>query len=138
MRLLLACAPMVALFLVGCGNDPYAGRHEVSGKAQLNGQPIKDGFLAFEPLDNQDTKGSSQILEGSYRIPREVGLKPGRYRIRITAGDGKTPAREEAGQPGGSTNIVSKDLIPHEWGALSDKEVTVKTEGPNTFDFDVK
>ena len=137
MRLWPIAALGAAFTIIGCA-DPYAGRHEISGKVSLNDQPIKDGFIAFEPLDNQDTKGFCQILEGAYRIPREGGLKVGRYRVRIAAGDGKTPAKEEAGKPGGSTNIVSKDLIPPEWGPASNQEVTVKSEDPNTFDFTIK
>ena len=126
----------LALSVVGC-SDPLAGRYELSGKVTLPSGPIKDGTIMFEPLDKQDTKGFSQILNGTYKIPREAGLKVGKYRVRISAGDGKTPANGEAGGPGGSTNIVSKDMVPASWNALSTKEIEIKAAGPNTFDFDI-
>jgi hypothetical protein len=137
MRLLSFTALAAALAVSGC-SDPFAGRQALSGKVLLNGSPVKDGIIFFDPLENQDTKGSAQVLNGTYTIPREAGLKAGRYLVRLTAGDGKTPAKGEAGKPGGSTNIVSVDLIPPEWGAESKKEISVKADGPNTFDFDVK
>jgi hypothetical protein len=75
-------------------------------------------------------------------IPRENGLKPGKYLVRVTAGDGITPVNtldpELGPGPTGSTNIVSKDLVPPEWNAKSKQQVTVTKEGPNTFDFDIK
>ena len=74
--------------------------------------------------------------------PRE-GLKPGKYLVRVTAGDGTTavnPVDPDAGPgpSGGGTNIVSKDLVPKEWNTKSKHEITVTKEGPNTFDFDIK
>jgi len=125
-----------ALALAGC-SDPYAGRQDVAGTVTLAGQPLKNGSITFFPADGQGTQSGAGIDNGAYKIPRQQGLKPGKYRIEITAGDGKTPTNEEAGGPGGSTNIVSVDLIPEEWNTKSKKEVTVKAEGGNTFDFDI-
>jgi len=134
MRLVAFAA--LSLAVIGC-SDPYAGRYELSGKVTLPSGPIKDGIILFDPLDNQDTKGVSQILNGTYKIPRENGLKVGKYLVRITAGDGKTPANQEAGAPGGSTNIVSKDLVPEAWNTKSTEKIEIKATGPNTFDFNI-
>jgi hypothetical protein len=70
-------------------------------------------------------------------VPRAAGLKPGRYLVQLTAGDGKTPHDEEAAAPGGSANIVSFDLIPEEWNLRSTQKVEVKADGDNKFDFHV-
>jgi hypothetical protein len=122
----------------------------VSGQVKLVGEPLKDGAIQFVPLEktNQDTQGGAPIADGAYTIPRKDGLKPGKYLIRITSGDGKTAAfgsrvtpggksSEEAGGPGGALNIVSVDQIPDEWNAASQKQVDVKSDGPNKFDFDI-
>jgi hypothetical protein len=122
----------------------------VSGVVTLQGQPLKDGSILFVPLDKQDTQEGSQILDGEYKISQQKGLKPGKYLVRLTAGDGVTPARLSAkGKktveneppalpgPGGSRNIVSMDLIPDEWNARSKHQVEIKSDGANRFDFDV-
>jgi hypothetical protein len=129
--------------LAGCG-DALDGREEISGTVKLKGQPIQDGaIVTFEPLENQGTAGNVAVAGGAFTIPRVSGLKPGRYLVRVTAGDGKTrvnPADPDA-PPGpagrGDANIVSKDLVPASWNVNSRQEVTVTKGGPNKFDFDI-
>jgi hypothetical protein len=128
---------MVSAALAGC-SDPYGGRKEVSGTVKLQGQPVKDGSIIFLPLDSKETQGGAQIIQGEYKMTQQNGLKPGKYLVRLTAGDGKTlAAGEQAGAPGGSTNIVSMDLIPEEWNTKSKHEVEIKSDGANRFDFDI-
>jgi hypothetical protein len=127
---------VLATVLAGCA-ETHGGRMDVSGTVRLEGQPLKGGTIAFIPLDGQDTQSGSPITAGEYHLPRSHGLKPGKYLVRITAGDGKNPADEEAAGPGGSTNIVSRDLIPAEWNTNSKQQREVKADGPNRFDFDI-
>jgi hypothetical protein len=122
--------------LSGC-SDPYPGLLEVTGSVKLAGEPLKDGSISFAPVDGRGTQSGAPIVNGSYALPRPNGLKAGKYLVRITAGDGRTPANEEAANPGGSTNIVSVDLIPDEWNAKSTKEVEVKANSVNKFDFEI-
>ncbi len=128
--------PLATTLSAGC-SDKYGGRMEVQGEVKLQGQPLKDGLIRFVPLDGQDTPGGGTIQNGAYKIPRANGLKPGKYLVQLTAGDGKTPNEEEAGGPGGSTNIVSVDQIPDDWNVRSKQQVEVKSSGINRFDFDV-
>ena len=130
-------AALVAL--PGCA-DSHGGRLAVRGKVTVKGEPLKEASISFEPLDGQGTRGGTGVTAGAYAIPRDAGLKPGKYLVRLTAGDGKTPAGDpeaEAGGPGGSTNIVSVDLIPPDYGVSSMQTVTVTADGPNAFDFDL-
>jgi hypothetical protein len=135
----LLCA---ALVVAGC-SESYGGRMEVSGSVKLKGQPIKDGALVmFEPLEKQDTAVNATTTGGAYTVPRQSGLKPGKYLVRISAGDGKTPLNptnpdEPPGPGGGGANIVSKELVPAKWNRNSKEEVTVTKDGPNKFDFDI-
>jgi hypothetical protein len=124
---------MVSLF-AGC-QDEYAGRNAVSGKVTIKGEPLKDGSIQFVPLDNSGTQSGGGIKDGVYSIDRKNGLKAGKYLVRVTAGDGKTPINvEEAGNPGGNTNIVSHDIIPPEYGYASKQQVEVKDKVDNVFD----
>src|SRR5262245_26249557 len=120
--------------LAGCG-DRFDGRVAVSGNVTLEGAPLNDGTITFEPIDGQGSTSGAAIENGEYAIDRKVGLKPGKYRVMITAGDGKTRADdEEAGGPGGA-NIVSVDRIPPEYNERTQQQIEVKAEGPNKFDF---
>jgi hypothetical protein len=118
----------------GC-SDPHDGRLEVTGLVTLLGQPLKDGSISFEPLEGQGTQSGAPITDGKYTVPRKSGLKPGKYLVRITAGDGRTVANEEAAAPGGSTNIVSVDQIPDDWNSQSKQVHVVKANVVNTLDF---
>jgi hypothetical protein len=120
----------------GC-SDPYQGRLEVTGVVRLTGQPLKDGSISFEPLDGQGTQSGAPVADGKYTVPGKSGLKPGKYLVRITAGDGRTVANEEAGAPGGSTNIVSVDLIPDDWNSQSKQIREIKAKVVNTLDFEI-
>ena len=127
--LLLAAAP------AGCSD--YGGRLAVRGAVTLQGQPLKEGSISFVPLDGQGTQSGAPVVNGAYAVPRQSGLKPGKYLVQLTAGDGKTPHDEEAAAPGGSSNIVSFDLIPEDWNVRSTQKVEVKADGENRFDFHV-
>jgi hypothetical protein len=136
--LLVLC--VAAAWAAGCSGS-HGGRVAVSGTVKLKGQSIKDGAIVlFEPLENQDTAGNATVTGGAFAIPREAGLKPGKYLIRITAGDGKTavnPVDPDSPPGPGGTNIISKDAVPRDWNVNSKQEVTVTKDGPNRFDFNI-
>ncbi|MFO0797841.1 MAG: hypothetical protein U0804_10205 [Gemmataceae bacterium] len=137
-RLLVALVS--ALLVAGCGSGD--GKEAVSGTITLKSQPFPNGGLVtFEPLENQNTAAPAVVTDGKYDVPRQNGLKPGRYRVWMTAGDGKTAVNpvdsDQPPGPGGGANIVSKDVVPAAWGRDSKQEVTVKAGGPNVFNFDI-
>lgn len=125
-------------FVVGCGPDT-GGRVAVKGKVLLKGTPVKDGIIKFIPAtpDGALSEGGSQILNGEYSMPAEFGLMPGKYKVFLSAGDGRTPANTD--EPPGPTgaNIISKELFPPEYNTKTRQEVTVTKSGPNEFNYDV-
>ena len=131
---------LAALFAAGCSNTSD-GRLEVSGTVRLKGESIKDGAIVMlEPMESQDTAANATVSKGAFMIPKAAGLKPGKYLVRITAGDGKTAVNplDSNSPPGpGGTNIISKELVPNDWNVNSKQEVTVSKDGPNTFDFSI-
>ena len=132
---------LAAILAAGC-SDQHDGRVALSGTVKLKGQPIKDGaIVVFEPLDNQETGGNATVAgDGAYTIPRASGLKPGKYLVRVTAGDGKTavnPLNPDSPPGPGGSNIISRDLVPQDWNVNSKQQVTVTMDGPNKFDFDI-
>jgi hypothetical protein len=142
-RQYIVTAILLVVLVVSAGcSDSTGGRMEVSGTVKLKGRPIPNGAtIQFVPLENQGTEGQATASDGKFSIAKVNGLKPGKYLVRMTAGDGKTavnPANpNEPPGPAGGTNIVSKDLVPPDWGINSKQQVTVKATDPNTFDFDI-
>lgn len=125
-----------ATLIAGCG-DTTGGRLAVSGSVTLKGQPIKDGSIRFSPLDGQGTENGCGIVDGKFKLDKKDGLRPGKYLVRVTSGDGKTPNDEEVAGPGGNTNIVSIDLIPPDWAEKSNQQIEVKSGEKNEFTFDI-
>lgn len=131
-----AAVPVVAAALAGCSRSA-AGRVEVSGAVKILGQPLRDGSIRFVPLEGQDTVSGALVVDGKYTVPRQNGLRPGKYLVQLTSGDGPTPANEEAAAPGGSANIVSADRVPEDWNVRSKQQVEVRPDAANRFDFEV-
>ena len=127
------------ILLVGCGPN-YGGRQEVKGAIKLKGQPLDQGLINFTPISgDRATQEGSLIANGAYKIDRAHGLMPGKYRVIITSGDGRTPHDAAPDQPPGPTgaNIISKDRIPPDYNTNSKQEVDVTEKGPNVFNFDI-
>jgi hypothetical protein len=126
--------------LPGCGED-FGDRQEVSGTVQMKAQPRNDASREFRPRGvgaEGATKSGSLITKGQYKIPRSDGLLPGKYRVSITAGDGRTPVDSPDGLPGPTgANIVSKELVPSEYNVESKQEVEVKSGQPNVFNYEI-
>lgn len=123
-------------FVGGCsGGDD---RVEITGTVMLKGTPLKSGTVSFSPLDGQKFGATATIADGNFGIPKETGLSPGKYLVRVSAGDGKTavnPVDPSAPPgPGGGTNIISKELVPSDWNVNSKQERTVTSGAPNKFE----
>jgi hypothetical protein len=91
-------------------------------------------------MENQQTAANVTAAGGAFLIPKSAGLTPGKYLVRITAGDGKTAVNpmDPNSPPGpGGNNIISKDLVPADWNVRSKQEVTVTKDGPNKFNFEI-
>jgi hypothetical protein len=130
----------VATSLAGC-NDQYGGRMSISGKVTYKGQTVGDGIVDFEPMDGQGSKSGAQIQkDGSYTIPRDKGLTPGKYRVSVYIGDGYDSSGE------GGTDKAKKlagagkqgiERAPAEFNKNSTLVREVTSDGPNKFDFDI-
>lgn len=131
-RIGIVCLLLGSITGCGAGNN---GRLPVSGVITLKGEALDDGTIEFS---SSSVKSGAPIIKGKYSMPADQGLSPGKYKVMITAGDGKTPIESPDGLPGPTgTNIISKDRIPPEYNTNSTQEVTVTDKGPNKFDFTI-
>lgn len=132
----VALLSALAMGLIGCG--PGNPRKEIKGKITLKKEPVKDGVISFEPLASGGpvTREAGVIKDGAYVIPADAGLLPGKYKVRITAGDSTAP--DDPNQlPGPGGNYVMKDKVPPEYNTKTKQEVEVTDKGPNQFDYDI-
>ncbi len=130
---------VVVVCFGGCGPN-YGGRQEVKGTIKLKGQLLDQGQITFIPISGDGTtKEGALITNGEYLIDRAHGLMPGKYRVSITSGDGRTRADAPPDQGPGPTgaNIISKDRIPPDYGVNSKQDVEVTDKKPNVFSFDI-
>jgi hypothetical protein len=135
---LILVAGSLAL-LAGC-SDQAGNRREIAGKVTLKGQPLDQGSIEFTPLEpppggDPETKSGAEITNGRYEIPREDGLVPGKYLVRITSGTPTPPLAP--GELPGPSGAPSRERIPAQFNVRSQLERTVTESGPNQFDFDI-
>jgi hypothetical protein len=133
----------LALVLVsGCGETGLA-RCEVTGQVIFKSQPLDEGIIEFEPLDGQGSKSGALIKNGDYQIPKDKGLFPGRYKVTLIAGFGRSGGgnagieREASKGAARPAFVPGKERIPPEYNVKSNVVREVKKEGPNRFDFDI-
>src|SRR6187397_3012218 len=92
---------LLASSLGGCGGGDGLPRQEVSGQVTLDGQPLADGSIQFQPGETgggPQVSGGALIERGSYRIGRNEGLVPGPYKVMIFShGDAQSEAPAEPG-----------------------------------------
>jgi hypothetical protein len=121
--------------LSGCGDSP--SRQEIAGEVTLKGVPVDDGVIQFAPLDGQGTGDGSRIVKGKYRIPKEKGLSPGKYRVSIYAGDGRSGAGNASPDSPYAGQRPGQERVPPEYNEKSDVVKEVTKAGPNQFDFNI-
>jgi len=127
---------IAAVALAGCSNPQ--NRQEVTGEVRLKGVPVADGVIQFEPLDGQPTGDSAHIANGTYRIPTAQGLAPGKYKVSIYAGDGRSGAGDASPDSPHAGTKPGQERIPPEYNTKSNVVKEVTAGGPNKFDFDIQ
>ena len=138
----LAVALLALTFFVGC--QPSSGTVPVKGKLTLKGSPAPDGtMVTFWPVGGGET-ATGKVKGGEYElfsgVKGDVGAKPGKYKVVISAGSApseaayesmKAPKKGEA--PGSSTGGFPKEYGAAETTPL-EKDVA---SGANTIDIDI-
>jgi hypothetical protein len=128
---------VLALGLLGGCGPKGPVRHEVTGTVLYAEQPLDTGVIYFEPMDGQGSRDGATITNGAYRIPKDKGLFPGRYKVAIIGGDGTSgggKAEPESRRPGVTPG---KERIPPEYNVKSNVVKEVTAGGPNQFDFTI-
>ncbi len=140
-NLYINSALVLALGLAaGCsGGGDDLPREAVAGTVTLDGQPLANGVIQFNPA-GKDAAGSAavsaggQIAGGKFSIPREGGPVPGKYSVAIYSaarGERTKPAQVGGGKPA----ELAKELIPAKYNTATELTAEVKKGGGNDFTF---
>lgn len=78
----------LASLILGCSSSELGS--QVEGTVKLDGQPVGPGTVVFAPADGLSNPADGAIqLDGSYflKTSRDIGLKPGTYKVSVTVFD---------------------------------------------------
>ena len=124
-----ALAALLMLSAVGCGG-PAVGI--VTGTVMMDGQPLKEGLIRFEPTGPNAQPTDVPIIDGKYTVT----LLPGEAKVTIRANKvvGKAKMYDTADSP---TVDKTVELIDPQFNDNSTLRLTV-TPGQQTKDWEVK
>ena len=110
--------PFLCLSLPACGtSDPIGKTVPVKGKVTVDGQPLKQGSVAFWPKDGKGFEADGQIAEdGTYELSTKgkPGAPPGSYKVTVmaqTSTDSTTPLKAKLLVPQKYTAKEKTDLV---------------------------
>jgi hypothetical protein len=132
---------MISVFLLsvmgGCGGDAE-GRRAISGTVTLDGVPLEEGSIGFEPVERSKISSGAMISKGNYSIARQQGLPPGKYRVEIHAvKPGTGMKRPPGGGLGSEKGTPAVELIPASWNRQSEHFIEVTASGPAVFTHEI-
>ncbi len=118
---------------LGDGADPLPDLYEVTGVITLNGQPLGNAKVVFEPEEVREqarrrASSATTNADGSYRLyynPKAAGATSGKHTVTIFK------------LPGDSAEASDELSIPAKYNEKTELTADV-TEGDNTINFDLK
>jgi hypothetical protein len=90
----------VALFLAGCGSDVELG--EVTGRVMMDGKPLPNALVRFNPENGGRSAQGRTDEEGRYRLDYSVhdsGALVGPSKVMITTGSIEDPKHRDEKVP---------------------------------------
>ncbi len=133
---------LVLLVLAGCG-DPTAPvdrlpRKALTGSVTLDGQPLTQGKIQFEPVSGAEGTTAlavGEIKDGKYSIETSAGAVPGNYKVIISS---RPPAKINLSEEPGPAPKLDPEKVPAQYNSKTTLTKEVKNESVNTLDFDLK
>jgi hypothetical protein len=128
-------ASALVVMLAGCAEESGPPRLPVSGKVTLDGKPLPSGTITFLPA-GKGAAASVPITDGSFIVGRSEGPGPGTHKVEIVSVQETGKRIKSPDDPIASIEEV-RNLIPARYNAGSQLQVEVKSEGENSFQFDL-
>ncbi|MEI6687312.1 MAG: hypothetical protein WCN64_14315 [Planctomycetota bacterium] len=126
MKLLGVGFSLLLLISLGCNSAETPA--EVSGTVLLGSEPLAEGEIIFEALDNSKAPGAGPIKDGRYTIQ----VLPGSKKVKI-----------QASKPGTKIDPVMKSAMPEsilgpEFNDKTTLKAEIKPDKNDKIDFQVK
>jgi hypothetical protein len=128
--LIFALSATLIAAVAGCSRSEPRG--EVSGEVHFNGHPVEAGMVSFESLEFRASPRNVAIVKGEYRTDQKLALKPGKYRVRLSAVDKSKNRQPEPENVNALVDFIP--LLPQTWNVQSKLEVEIKP-GVNVIHF---
>ncbi|OWK36124.1 hypothetical protein [Fimbriiglobus ruber] len=131
----MRAAPLVVLLiaLMGC----EASMLPVEGYVTLDGQPLEQGVIEFEPADGNGPTSGGPIVNGRYELAGTARMPAGSKTVRIRAF--RKTGKKIPPFPGSSERVDEMEqCVPKEYNDRSTQKVTVEAGKKNVIDFDIK
>lgn len=133
LRIKFSLVAVAVMLIVGCESGP--GKVSVGGTITYDGEPVKDGQIAFEPRG----AGKMQfgvVTDGKYAIPAEFGLVPGEYLVRITASRSTGQKAETNAFVTAEDSLeVNEQFLPPKYNSASELVVNIEPAAAAQHDF---
>ncbi len=122
----------VMSLVAGCDSQQQL---PVYGEVRFEGQPVEVGQIAFYPSSQlAGSPAASDISNGAFVFPGSEGLRPGKYRVHITAF--RKPKSNESVFAGIPLELPEQ-YIPTKFNDATNLEVEVQLNGNNHFEFNL-
>ncbi|VTR99239.1 hypothetical protein [Tuwongella immobilis] len=116
--------------LLGCGPSGAV----VMGTVTLDGKPVDDGSITFEPADGQGASVGSTITAGKFQVDSTQGMLPGKKKVTIRASQ-KTGKQVAASPPAPAGTMVDEVRIFPPRGTAPPVESAEIKPGDNQLEF---
>ena len=121
-----------AVVLTGCNNENLPGLGSVTGKVTMDGKPVPDALVAFEPVDGSAAPAMGRTdASGTYELYYSRGVKGakiGEHNVRVNS-------YQETGDD--DNRQIQKETVPSKYNVKTELKATV-SRGSNTLDFALK
>ena len=119
----------------GCGYADSLGRYPVEGVVTLDGKPLAQGLILFEPSSGSPsgTAVGTKIRAGKFTIAATEGPVAGDYQVRIYASSGAQAPPNSKGSTTAPRPMV--DLIPQTYNSATILTAKVTSDRANTYEF---
>lgn len=135
----LLAAILNLTLMMGCGGGPYE-LAPVSGTVTLNGEPLADATVSYEPMRAADKEvvGPGSVGKtdeaGKYELEtykQETGAVVGKHKVRIST----FKSVLEDIKNSDAVKVVSQEKVPWNYNRHSSLSVKVPSDGTDTADF---
>jgi hypothetical protein len=132
-RFALSCLAAAAVALAG-GCSPGVGAYEVEGSVTLDGAPLTEGDIVFQPEDPKIGPEGGKIKDGRYKMKAKAGANKVEIRA-VRAVPGKTTP--SAAGPGAPPDPVLESIVPEKYNNTTELKADVGA-GKTKHDFTLK